>query len=215
MIQLTPIVITEGYSVHQELHKLGLTVDIVTSIARKVAAAKAEALEVDPVSTPGTFAYIYGVRAIRLELLTRGWRASRSGNVESTVNDDLGIQICFQNVDVACTKQDPQAISGKGAGSRRLIYDGQSDLFDRDAPEAVDALGSVPTVWFVCVSVDSKKLRAEISCPQVFEGDQFDGFSKRIWVVDEDNALTLTAGNIGQPDDDSDRVEHEVRIAKK
>jgi hypothetical protein len=91
-------------------------VDIVTSIARKAAAAKAEALEIDPSSTPGTLAYINGVRAIRMDLLPLGWRLSRTGNVEATVNDKLGIQICFQNVDIACTEQNPQAISGKGAG---------------------------------------------------------------------------------------------------
>lgn len=213
MIQPTPIVINDGYSVHQELHALGLTVNIVTSIAWKVAAAKAEALEIDPSSTPGTLAYINGVRAIRMELLPLGWRLSRTGNVEATINDKLGIQICFQNVDIAGTEQNPQAISGKGAGSRKLIQDGQAELFDRDAPEAVDAIGSVPTVWVVCVSVDSKKLRAEVSCPEAFEGNQFEGFSKRIWVVDED--LEPMLGDINQPDDGSGLVEHEVRIAKK
>lgn len=213
MTQPTPIIINEGYSVQQELHALGLTVDIVSTIARKAAAAKAEALEIDPSSTPGTLAYINGVRAIRMELLPLGWRLSRTGNVEATVNDKLGIQICFQNVDIACSEPNLQAISGKGAGSRKLIQKGQAELFDRDAPEAVDAFGSVPTVWAVCVSTDSNRLRAEVSCPEAFEGNQFEGFSKRIWVVDE--YLEPTPGNIGQPDDDSGPVEHEVRIAKK
>lgn len=77
----------------------------------------------------------------------------------------------------------------------------------------MDAIGCAPTVWAVCVSADSKRLRAEVSCPEAFEGNQFEGFSKRIWVVDED--LEPTPGNIGQPDDGSGPVEHEVRIAKK
>lgn len=213
MIRHAPLVIKEGYSVRQELHSLGLTVEIVTTIARKAAAAKAEALEIDPSSTPGTLAYIHGVRAIRWELLPLGWRLSRTGNVEATVNDKLGIQICFQNVDIACTEQNPQAISGKGAGSRKLIQSGQTELFDRNAPEASDALGCVPTVWAVCVSTDSNRLRVEVSCPEAFEGNQFEGFSKRIWVIDED--MEPTPGNIQRRDDDSDPVEHEVRIAKK
>jgi hypothetical protein len=213
MSQQTPIVINEATSIHQELHSLGLTSDIITLIARKAAAAKAEALEIDPSSTPGTLAYINGVRAIRMALMPLGWRLSRTGNVEATVNDKLGIQICFQNVDIACSEQIPQAISGKGAGSRKLIQNGQAELFSRDAPEAEDAYGSTPTVWTLCVSVDSKRLRAELSCPETFEGNQFEGFSKRIWVVDED--LESTPGNISQSDDGSDHVEHEVRIAKK
>ncbi len=213
MTQLNPVIVSEDFQVRQVLHTLGLTQEIITSIARMSAAGKFEALEIDPSSTPGTLAYIKGVRAIRLALLPVGWRLSRIGNVEATVNDKLGIQICFQNVDAACTDQHPQAISGKGAGSRKLIQNGQIELFDRSAPEAVDAIGSVPTVWLVCVSTDSKKLRAEVSCPEVFEGNQFEGFSKRIFVVDED--LDPTPVNVDQHDNGSGTVEHEVRIAKK
>lgn len=213
MTQLKPVVVSVDFQVRQELRALGLTPEFITSIARMSAAGKFEALEIDPSSTPGTLAYIKGVRAIRLALLPLGWRLSRIGNVEATVNDKLGIQICFQNVDVACTDRHPQAISGKGAGSRKLIQDGQIELFDRTAPEAVDAIGSVPTVWFVCVSTDLKKLRAEVSCPEAFEGNQFEGFSKRIFVVDED--LDPTPGNVDQPDNGSGPMEHEVRIAKK
>ncbi|MBN9696502.1 MAG: hypothetical protein J0L85_11970 [Zoogloea sp.] len=213
MLQSALVVVKEALSVRQELQALGLTVEIVKSIARKVAAAKAEALEIDPSSTPGTLAYINGVRAIRMELLPLGWRISRNGNVEATVNDKLGVQICFQNVDIAGSDQDPQAISGKGAGSRKLIKDGQGELFVRDAPEAKDALGSVPTVWVVCVSVDHLKLRAEVSCPEAFEGSQFEGFSKRIWVVDED--LEPTLDGTTKSDDEGGPEEHEVRIVKK
>jgi hypothetical protein len=213
MLQPKPIVINEGFQVRQELSALGLTTEIVQTIARQAAAAKAEALEIDPSSTPGTLAYIKGVRAVRMELMPLGWRMSRAGNVESTVSDERGIQICFQNVDTACTEHHPQAISGKGAGSRKLIQDGQADLFDRDAPDALDAVGSAPMVWVVCVSTDGKKLRAEVSCPEAFEGNQFEGFSKRIWVVDEE--LAPAPDRIDRPDHGSDSVAHEVRIAKK
>lgn len=213
MLQSRPVVINEGSRVGQELRQLGLTIDMVATIARKAAAAKAEALAIDPSSSPGTLAYIFGVRAVRTALISLGWRLSRAGNVESTVNDKLGIQICFQNVDIACTDHQPQAISGKGAGSRKLIQAGQAELFDREAPEALDAIGSTPTVWVVCVSTGDKKLRAEVSCPEAFEGNQFDGFSKRIWVVDED--LAPAPGWIDRPDAGSDAIEHVVRIAKK
>ncbi|NRT55008.1 hypothetical protein [Sphaerotilus uruguayifluvii] len=213
MLHTKSVVITEEGHVQQELRSLGLTVDIVTTIARKVGAAKAEALEIDPSSAPGMLAYIHGVRAIRMELIPQGWRMSRPGNVESTVNDTLGIQLCFQNVDVACSDRPPQAISGKGGGSRKLICDGQTELFDPNAPDAIDAIGSVPTVWFVCVSTDAKKLRAEVSCPEAFEGNQFEGFRKRIFVVDED--LDCIPGDISMSDDDGNPVEYEVRIVKK
>lgn len=214
MAQPLSIVVTQPWNVRQELRSLGLTVDIVKDIARQAAAARAEALPIDPCSAPGTFAYIRGVRAIRLALIPTGWRMSRAGNVESTVNDDLGIQLVFQNVDMACGSREPQAISEKGAGSRKLIEFGrQGELFERHDIPAAESLGVVPTVWLVCVSVDGQKLRAEVSCPNTFEGSQFEGFSKRIFVVDED--LGPDSHKDSSSDDEDDDGDFEVLIAKK
>ncbi|WP_419204715.1 hypothetical protein [Bordetella trematum] len=205
---------TDAWNIRHELFTLGLTIEGVTDIARQVASAKAEALAVDPCSTPGTLAYIRGVRAIRLQLIPEGWRISRSGNVESTVNDDLGIQLVFQNVDLACDTRAPQAISAKGAGSRKLVEFGkQGELFVRDETHTSKSLGVVPTVWMLCVSTEGKRLRAEISCPDVFEGNQFEGFSKRIFVVDEELDPSLRQNT--PLDDVGVDDEVEIRIAKK
>src|SRR4051794_13855024 len=111
-------VVTAEWEVRQELRALGLTVEIVAKVARAAAAAKADTLPVDPCSAPGTQAYFAGIRHIRLELQPLSWRMDRPGNVESTVNDELGIQLCFQNVDQACGDREPQAISEKGSGAR-------------------------------------------------------------------------------------------------
>lgn len=213
MLNPKQVLVSESWEVNQELKGLGLSAELVTTVARACSAAKAESLEIDPCSAPGTMAYIKGVRYIRLQLLPLGWEVSRAGNVESTINHELGIQLCFQNVDVACTPQDPQAISGKGAGSRKLIEDGQSDLFGSPSQGDPVVRGSVPTVWVLCVSTDAKKLRAEVSCPDVFEGKQFAGFSKRIFVVDED--LNPSPSDTQRPDNDIDGQDFEVRIVKK
>ena len=151
------------------------------------------------------------MRTIRLQLLPLGWRLSRAGNVESTVNDELGIQLCFQNVDRACDECEPEAISGKGSGSRNLINAGQQQLWDVD--EKGSTLGTSPMVWVICVSTDSKRLKAEVSCPDVFTGNQFEGFSKRILVVDE--SFEPDPVTRQRDDDDASSVDLEVRIAKK
>lgn len=212
MQNIAPVVVSEPWSVRQELRALGLTPDMILDVARQVAGAKAEALPIDPCSAPGTFAYIRGVRVLRLHLLPEGWRVSRTGNVESTVHDELGIQLIFQNVDAACEEQDPQAISGKGAGSRKLIESGQQELFTRTVVPLNLALGVTPTVWVVCVSVSEKQLKAEVSCPKVFQGDQFEGFSKRIFVVAEDLDPSIKQDSI---DDENEAGDFEVRIEKK
>src|SRR5579859_3173222 len=110
-----PVIAKATWEVDQALRELGLTRDIVREIAVAAAGGRAEALAVDPCSTAGTLSYIYGVRTTRLKLLPLGWKEAREGNVEATVNHELGIQLVFQNVHHACGENDPEAISGKGS----------------------------------------------------------------------------------------------------
>lgn len=181
-----PNIVSKPREVDVALHEIGLTPEIVREVAIAAASARAEALPIDPCSAPGTKAYHEGVRQTRLKLLPLGWRISRVGNVEATVNDDLGVQILFQNVDRACTAVDPCAISGKGPTARQLINCGQGDLFDSPRRSSKPSkLGNAPVVWLICVSSDDDSVQAEVSCPLEFEGDQFSGFSPRIFVVND------------------------------
>ncbi|MDO9104058.1 MAG: hypothetical protein Q7U57_03765 [Methylovulum sp.] len=195
------------------LAKIGLNTNIVKSIAMSAAGGRADSLSIDPYGTPGTLSYIHGVRAKRLQLLPKGWRENRLGNVESTVNDELGIQLCFQNVDLACNPDGfPRAISAKGPVSRNLINSGQTDLFDTSHGLKKDNFGSFPAVWLICVSVDDQlSVKAEVSRPMWFEGNQFEGFHERIFVVDE-SFTPEPRSNRSDDDDDSD---FEVYVSKK
>ncbi|MCO6414073.1 MAG: hypothetical protein J5I92_15145 [Thiogranum sp.] len=208
-----PLIVRAAKDVAQSLENIGLTKDIVVEVALSAAAARADTLPVDPSSAPGMMSYIHGVRAIRLNLLTAGWRISRQGNVESTVNDEQGIQLCFQNVDVACdVNKIPHAISGKGTASRGLVAAGQGELFGEAGIDGkVKVFGSTPTVWVICVSVHGFSVRAEVSCPTSFEGSQFEDFHQRIFVLDESFDPTLGRKNsAGEEADDFD-----VHISKK
>lgn len=206
-----PVVVTEEWQVKQELRVLGLTPEIIRNIAIAAAGARADALPVDPCSAPGTLAYIQGVRSIRLQLLPQGWEISRVGNVESTVNFKRGVQLCFQNVDVACTAKNPEAISGKGAASRSLVLSGQTELFPRQEEAPEQELGTTPVVWLICVSSDDETVRAEVSCPEAFEGNQFEGFKKRLFVIDE--SFEPSPDQSRNSDDDFPDID--VQVTKK
>lgn len=169
--------------VDAQLEALGMSREFVKHVAQQAAGARLEALPIDPVGSAGWDSYRYGTRAIRMGLLASGWRVAREGNVEATVNDDLNVQVVFQNVNRACASQDPEAISGKGAGARSLVNRGQGVLFGKS--ETGFQHGASPTVWLICVSADETSLRAEVSCPESFEGNQFEGFSRRLFVIDE------------------------------
>lgn len=218
------VVITESLDVEQEISQLGLKLPIAQKVARAASAARASSLEIDVAFTPGMLAHIHGNRHLRLQLLPLGWRKGRFNNVESVINDDLAIQIIFQNVDIACDLgHSPQAISGKGSGSRQLVHDGlQAELWEKPVSPSADGnhadskRGLTPAVWMFCVSDDGKRLRAEISKPDVFEGDQFKDFSKRIFVVDEETGVEPDFSVKPAGGDDSDSAfEIEVTVAKK
>jgi hypothetical protein len=189
------VVISEPLNAEQELSELGMTLSIARKVARAASAGRASALDIDVAFTPGMLSHIHGNRHLRLQLLPQGWRKGRFNNVESVINDELGIQIVFQNVDMACERShSPLAISGKGAGSRQLVQAGlQKELWENpvnppmDANQASSRKGVTPLVWMFCVSNDGKRLRAELSKPHNFEGDQFEEFSKRIFVLDEES----------------------------
>lgn len=204
-----PVIVSAEWEVDQALRELGLTREIVREVASAAAAARAEALAVDPCSSAGTLSYIYGVRTIRLKLLPLGWKEAREGNVEATVNHERAVQLVFQNVHRACGEDDPEAISGKGAGSRKLINSGQFELFEKPADTAT---GRYPLVWMICVSADDNSVRAEVSCPAAFEGNQFNGFTRRLFVVDE--SFEPVPNKRENSDDDSD-LHFDIPVTKK
>lgn len=213
MFQPAIKVIKEPDDVVAALKHIGLSREAVVAVARAAAAARAEALPIDPVSAPGWFAYAHGVRHMRLRLLpSRGWRSSRTGNVESTVHDELGIQLCFQNVDSACKlNHEPHAISRKGAAARRQVAEGQGELFDAPKSGGRNRLGCPPTVWVICVEATESSLRVEVSRPKSFQGEQFEGFHERIFVLDEE----IEDLNVPAEDDTTDLDDFDVPVSKK
>ena len=218
MIDRKPVVVDSSNDVERELEALGLTSEFVRLVAEASAAAKAEALPIDPITAPGTNAYHAGVRYIRRFLLPKGWRMSRNGNIEATVHDRLGIQLLYQNVDLACSTRDPQAISKKGAGARRLVQAGlQGELFGGNfISHDKDKLGAKPIVWLLCVSSDEGGIQAEVSCPELFDGEQFESFSKRIIVVNDKFDPSIRKSDGHNDDNGGEGVEDfDIRIAKK
>ncbi len=221
------LVINEAAYVEEEISQLGLKLSIAQKVARAASAARASALEIDVAFAPGMLSHIYGNRQLRLELLPLGWRKGRFNNVESVINDELGIQIIFQNVDMACVvDHSPQAISGKGAGSRQLVQDGlQTELWENPTRPSTDLTqvdtvetkhGVTPLVWIFCVSNDGRRLRAEISKPDNFEGTQFEDFSKRIFVLDEESGTEPDIAVNPSSGGDSDLgFDVEIKVVKK
>lgn len=219
-------IVTNPVDAESELAQFGISLAVAHKVARVASAGRASALDIDVAFAPGMLSHIQGNRQIRRELLPRGWRIGRLNNVESVVNDELAVQIVFQNVDRACDlSHSPQAISGKGAGARQLVQAGlQTELFENPTQAVSAAVESIPstskrgvtpTVWMFCVSDDGKRLRAELSKPDNFEGNQLGEFSKRIFMLDEDSGSHQEANVRPSNDDDGSGLDVDVKVIRK
>lgn len=178
----TPLIYEEDWELDARLVPFQVTRPELIEVARAVVGARADAVDNDPLTAEGQFAYIFGTRATRALWRGKGWHLHRAENIESVRHPKLDWLVTYQSVDLACSlTHDPKAISGKGAGADRFIA-GQGELFPPDEklsefkPENLGA-------WFYCVSVDGDDVRAELSRPIGVGGGNFDGFYERIFII--------------------------------
>lgn len=193
----------------------GVTRGQLIQVVKEVVGARADAVENDPITAGGQFAYIHGTRNVRALFRSRGWNLYRKDNIELVRHPERDLTISYQSVDLAASESySPMAISGKGAGAERAIEEAQLSLFSLAELERHDprALATINTgMWFFCVSVVGEDVRAELSLASGVSGGNFSGFIERIFIVkkgDWDN-IRLATGP------DSDAVDFEPIIIRK
>lgn len=201
--------------ISDRLAEFGVSRAELVEIVRAVVAARADAVEDDPASAEGQFAYIFGTRYLRQIFRAKGWLLHRENNVESVKHPERDLKIVYQSVDLAAERRHtPRAISGKGSGADRLISAGQGCLFEEDESAALyrrrltELRGGV---WFLCVSVDGEDVRAELSLPSGVSAGNFDGFIERIFVLSEGE----WEGVVVADGDNSDAAEFEPAVSRK
>ena len=207
-------ILDQPSDISSRLASLGLDRNDLLQVVLEAAAAKNEAVSMDPINAPGLLAYIYGTRGIRRCLLPHGWEIDRSENVEATLNPVTGTRLIYQNCDVCCDSlREPKAISSKGAAAGRLVDNHNSDLFPELLRKTRHQLNG--NVWFLCVSIDGDDVRAELSCPGSIDGKQFGDFIERIFLVRRgDFAPDLRRSQETSSDDDG-REDYEVTVTRK
>ena len=181
---LAPRIYREEWEVDRRLLPFGVTQAELLEIVRGVVAARADAVEDDPLTAEGQFAYIYGTRHTRALFRSKGYLRHRKENIEAVRHPDRALSIVYQSVHLAsCDDCDPRAISGKGAGADRVIDAAQGSLVFPDEVVRRHQGGVNTGIWFFCVSVDGDDVRAELSLPTSVAGGNFDGFIERIFIV--------------------------------
>jgi|SRR5271165_955485 len=184
-------------------------------IVKGVVGARADAVENDPVTAEGLFAYIFGTRYLRSIFRSKGYLLHRKDNIEGVSHPARNLRIIYQSVDQASSpSHDPQAVSGKGSAADRLIGDAQGSLFTNEELAAAQTLNfsRIDTgVWFFCVSVNGDKVCAELSLPLKVEGGNFKGFIERIFIVRDGEWSDI----VEKPIDQADAAQFEPKISRK
>jgi hypothetical protein len=205
----------EEVEVDRRLQGFGVTREELIRIVREVVAARADAVEDDPVTAGGLFAYIYGTRHLRGVFRQKKWLRHRQENIEAVKHPGKDLRIVYQSVDLATSWiHNPRAISGKGSGADRAIDLAQGSLFtdeelNRLNPTTIEAINT--GVWFFCVSVDGEDVRAELSLPASIEGRNFKDFIERIFIV----AGGQWEGAKVTPIYSADVIEFEPKVTRK
>jgi hypothetical protein len=180
----TSLIYKEDWDIDARLVHFQVTRPELVEVARAVVGARADAVDNDPLSAEGQFAYIFGTRSTRALWRAKGWLLHRSENIESVRHPKLDWLVTYQSVDLAASlTYEPKAVSGKGAGADRFIAN-QGELFPTDESASEfkpENLGA----WFYCVSVNGEDVRAELSRPLGVGSGNFDGFYERIFIIRE------------------------------
>ncbi len=202
-------VLAEEFEVVPRLEQLGLTKHELLDVVRAAVGARRNATPFHPLSAGGLLAWIAGTAHLRRVFTARGWEICRRDNIEAIFNSETGIKIIYQNADRAGDPLfDPVASSKKGAGAARAVELGQYELFPEVREREVVEI-TAPT-WCLFVYADGQDVRAELSCPQAINDEQFDGFHERI--------LLIQKGEWDSPDalaDDTPSIDFEVSVTRK
>lgn len=165
--------------VDSRLADFGLNRGQIIAVADAARTWASDASPLMPLNAPGTLAYIFGVQALREQLIGIEWKVDRTQNIESVVNRELGLRIGYQNVDRACDRVFlPMPRSAKGTAAEGMSG---PTLFDYQGLSIGPLTGvlndGIPT-YYVMVGEDGS---VELSHPVIRDG-LFKEFHERIFV---------------------------------
>jgi len=201
-------IIDHPLDAERRLADFGLVRAQILAIRDAARGATEDASPLMPLNAPGTLGYIYGVEALRGNVLNDEWVIDRTLGVEAVINHSIGVRIGFQNVDVACDPvMPPMPRSEKGSGTARLcrlsLFDYYGVVLETDADrlpreDVEDPHGNQVITYFVMVGEDGS---VELSCP-VIAAKKYSDFLERIFIErPADDWETRIEPNVGPADD--------------
>src|ERR1700761_7094760 len=102
----------QPWEIDARLAPFGATRAEFIQVVVGVVGARADAVENDPATAEGLFAYIFGTRFLRSLLRTKGYLLYRHDNIEGVEHPERPLKIIYQNVDsAALLNHKPRSVS--------------------------------------------------------------------------------------------------------
>ncbi len=195
-------ILSSDLDVRPRLAEFGLEKQELIDVALAAIAARNDAVAyLDPCGTAGMLSYIYGTRALRRLLLSKGWRSDRHGHIEGAINNRLHVKFVFQNTFSACDDATPRAISGKGPAAREQVEDGQGSLFPDSYNELPITQDPKSVLWFFCAALRGDEPVAELLCPRAIQDRQFYGYVERVFILKPGDLPPIDADYSDSPEE--------------
>lgn len=183
----------EPWDVRPRLAELGTTLEALLRVRDVARAEAANATPFHCANASGTFAYQYGVYALRDRHVSDDWRVEALHGVEAILNERLAVRIAFSNVGVACSDHVmPKPRSRKGSGAEQVCQGNLFGELPRFAPRALDGVAT----FYLMVDEGGA---AELTRP-IVSGDIFSAYLERVFLSDGGDARAAL------PLDDDDAV---------
>lgn len=181
------------------LSRLELEREKLIAAGHHALAAAANASPLHPSNAAGTFAYMDGVKGLRVENIGGNWIFFREEGVEGIRNDKLKLRVLYANVHQACRDAHPKARSRKGAGSERVTCGDMFESVGIDLPVTVVKFRGDFKTYYLMVDQSGAM---ELSLP-VLQNGQFLRCIDRVFLIEGGN-LDGSDFDIDSPTDDSD-----------
>jgi hypothetical protein len=153
-------------------------------IVRAAVAARAGCTENDARSAPGFYAWNAATARARQIFRREGWEKGDHEGIETIWNADHRKMIAVMNCDAGTCALDrvPHNRTPKGNASDKVVAL-NTEMFK---PSEMTPLERRPySFWYLCIFDDGRQVRAEISRPVEYKGNQIVDYSERIFILQD------------------------------
>lgn len=200
-----PSVVIDGYDADIRLAELGLSAELLRTVAGAAYTDASQSSTLEPSSYPGTTKWAKGTRYFREATIVDGWKPDSTDNFESTIHPSgtHAVALVGGTPDTGRTDATPRNARKRGVAAVRAVKRGQLNLLE----SALTLDTPAPDLWMFLHfhDEDAHEIRLELSLPNTIESGFVTSWTERIVIVAEPfDGITRALADDDDPDIDVD-----------